>query len=44
MGMINVIFAAPRNDLGSVGGVMALSPQSKVDKEGRPLKKIKLEE
>lgn len=42
--MINVIFAAPRKDLGSINRVMTISPWSKVDEEGGPLTKIKLQE
>ena len=42
LGTINVIFAAPRKDPDSINGVMTISPQSKVEEEGRPLKKIKL--
>ena len=33
---------APRKVPSSVGGVMTISPQLKVDKEGGPFKKFKL--
>lgn len=42
LGTINVIFVAPRKGPSSVSGVMTISPQSKVDKEGGPFKKFKL--
>ena len=42
--IINVIFAASIRDFNSTSGVMLISSQSKVNEEGGPHKKIRLEE
>jgi len=44
LGTINVIFTASMRDFNSTSGVMMISSQSKVNEEGGPHKKIRLEE
>lgn len=44
LGTINVIFATPRQDPGSVSGVLLMSPQMEGLEEKAPCKKAKISE